>query len=470
MNLDASDPAKEILRNLNFLRAKKTVTIFLSAIFLAQSTQVLGQGIGGHFSSLLEIIDWKRNPEPIDAYHEITVSLNPASACVLLDSVQHCETTTFPLTSITKPVVKVMPTSGYRFSHWLDGADYILGWNTNKTVTLSASELPVASLDGTGGIKPQKRYSIAPVTVNICSESYVPENNELHPWVDCRGNLLSRSLQFSDMHDANDVIHTISILFYVDVNTEKFNRDHPDEFVAREIEIVNAYFEASGVYIEIESAGIILIDLPVDGSTNAAKYGKDMQFGNPPFENMLAELQQFEADLAHAFINYEYDGTSCGYAYIANPFGSRTTQAGVSACFEAAHGPSYKDLFTHELGHNLGLQHPRTRASNNIPHYSFGYGYAVGSDETIMGYGGGIQFFSNGGASPIFNAATGTDVITEEDTDSVRALNNARLDYARISDRYEGSAIATQLGRAGREPAEGISEERAGPQLFSRNR
>ena len=227
--------------------AKKAVTIFLASILLAPSALVLGQGIGGNFSNLLEIIHWKRNPEPKEAYHEITVSLNPASACVLVDSVRHCETMTFPLTSITKPVVKVMPTSGYRFSHWVDGADFILGWNTNKTVTLSASELPVASLDGTGGLKPQKRYSIEPVTVNICSESYVPENNELHPWVDCRGNLLSKSLQFSDMHDANGIIHTISILFYVDVNTENFNQDHPDEFVSREIEIVNAYFEASGV-------------------------------------------------------------------------------------------------------------------------------------------------------------------------------------------------------------------------------
>ena len=132
------------------LWAKKAVTIFLSPIFLAPSTLVLGQGIGGNFSNLLEIIHWRRNPEPIEAYHEITVSLNPASACVLGDSVRHCETMTFPLTSITKPTVKVMPTSGYRFSHWADGADYILGWNTNKTVTLSASELPVASLNGTG--------------------------------------------------------------------------------------------------------------------------------------------------------------------------------------------------------------------------------------------------------------------------------------------------------------------------------
>ena len=439
-----------------------SLAIFLLAS-LVQPIQVQSQGAGGIFSELLSNINWKRSPEPLEAYHEITIDLNFVSACVLVDSVKHCEALKVPLSSNSKPAVEVVPITGYRFSHWSEGDGFILGGNTNRTVVLSASDLSVAPLNAVGGLKPQNRYTIEPVTVNVCSEAYVPENNELHPWIDCRGNLLSSSFEFSDIYDVNKITHTISILFYVDVNSENFNPDQPEEFVDREVEIVNAYFEASRVYIEIESAGIILIDLPVDGSTSAAEYGKDMQFGRPPFENMLAELQQFEADLAHAFINYEYDSSSCGYAYIASPFGSRATQAGVTACFEAAHGSSYKDLFAHELGHNLGLQHPRTRPSNNLPHYSFGHGYATGGDETIMGYGGGIQFFSNGGVAPILNAATGTDVITDNDTDAVRALNNVRLDYARISDRYAESAVVAQKARPLRGPAHGVNEERLGP-------
>lgn len=414
----------------------------------------------GRFTALTDSILWLRDPEPLEPFHQVTLELDATKACVTLDEADMCGTTQLRVEKNTLSQVQIAPRNDFRFSHWLSGEDYLFGDDTHESVVLAATNPLLPNLPGNGGLKAQSIWQMRPAVVPVCDESYVPENNATHPWVDCRGDLLSSSFRFADMLDEQGIVHTISILFYLDVNAENFNPDSPEEFVDREIEIVNQLFADSDVLITVESAGIILIDLPVDGETNVIGIGQDMQFQRAPFENMLAELDAYGADLAHAFVKYEYDGTSCGYAYLSDPNGARVLHTAVSACFELAHGTRYKPLFAHELGHNLGLQHPTSRASNNIPHFSVGYGFVEGGLETIMGYGGGIPFFSNGGVSVSSDAYTG--VPGDENANAVYALNKVRLDFARISDQRNSNHVGVKRTRPSLK-VDGISDEMTGP-------
>ena len=454
--------ADVLLRNL-FLAAASLI-ILPQAI--AQN-QVADTSPQGRVADLLSGVQWVVDPEPLEPFHQVSLELDAAEACVIVDETTTCNTAQLRVAKDTRSVVQIAPRNDFRFSHWLSGEGYIFGDDTHESIRLEASNPLLPDLTGEGGLKAQSVWQMRPAVVPVCDESYVPENNTIHPWVDCRGDLLSSSFRFADMLDEQDIIHAISILFYLDVNAENFNPDNPQEFVDREIEIVNQIFADSDVLIRVESAGIILIDLPVDGETNSRGIGQDMQLQRAPFENMVAELEAYGADLAHAFINYEYDGTTCGYAYLANPYGARVLHAGVSACFELAHGTRYRHVFAHELGHNLGLQHPTSRASNNSPHFSVGYGFVEGELETIMGYGGGIPFFSNGGVSVSLESYTG--VPGDETANAVYALNKVRLDYARISDRrigtygYVGSTPVSAERVMPSIAIDGISDEIMGP-------
>ena len=421
--------------------------------------QVAGTSVEGRFAALLDSVLWLRDPEPLESFHQVNLELETVEACVKLNETNVCGTTQLRVTENTQQQIQIAPSNNFRFSHWLSGGRYLFGGDTHPSVLLKASNPLLPDLKDGGGLKAQGVWLMQPAVVPVCDESFFPETSRTHPWVDCRGDLLSSSFRFADMLDEQDIVHTISILFYLDVNTENLNPDNPREFVDREIKIVNQFFVDSDVLIKVEAAGIILIDLPVDGHTNAEGVGQDMQFQRAPFDNLTTELDFYGADLAHAFINYEYDGTACGYAYLSNPFGSRVLHAAVSACFEYLHGTRYRDVFAHELGHNFGLMHPTSRPSIHIPHFSVGYGFVDGDLETIMGYGGGIPFFSNGGVSVSSDAYTGTP--GNKSANAVYALNKVRLDYARISDR-RSNFTSIEIERRQLE-IDGIADEIIGP-------
>lgn len=423
-------------------------------------TQVADTSVQFRVTELLDTIRWVKDPAPLEPFHQVSLELDAAEACVTVDKINMCNTTQLRVAKDTQPLIQILPGNDFRFSHWMSGEDYLFGSDTHESVLLEASNPLLPNLTGTGGLKAQSIRLMRPEVVPVCDESYVPENNTIHPWVDCRGDLLSSSFQFADMLDEREIVHTISVLFYLDINAENVNPDNPEAFISRETEIVNQLFADSGVLIQVESAGIILIDLPVDGETNASGVGQDMQFQRAPFENMVAELDVYGADLAHAFIKYEYDGSSCGYAYLAVPYGPRNLHSATTACFELAHGSKYRALFAHELGHNLGLVHPTSRDSSSVPHSALGHGFADGELETIMGYGGGIPFFSNGGMSVSSDAYTG--VPGDENANAVYALNKVRLDYARISDR-RSSKRANPRDALPFVAFDGISDELTGP-------
>ncbi len=444
-----------VLRNLSLA----AVTLIIVQQAVAQN-QAADTSMLSRFTALIDSILWLRDVEPLEPFHQVTLQLDANEVCVTVDDADMCDTAQLRVEKNTRSQIQIAPRDDFRFSHWLSGEDYLFGDATSESVLLTATNPLLPHLPDSGGLKAQSIWEMRPAVVPPCDESYVPENNGKHPWVDCRGDLLSSSFRFTDMLDEQDIVHTISILFYLDVNAENFNPDSPQEFVDREIDIVNQLFADSDVLIKVESAGIILIDLPVDGETNVRGIGQDMQFQRAPFENMVAELDAHNADLAHAFVKYEYDGTSCGYAYLSDPNGARVLHAAVSACFELAHGTRYQQLFAHELGHNLGLQHPPSRPSNLIPHFSVGYGFVEGELETIMGYGGGIPFFSNGGVSVSSDAYVGAP--GDENANAVYALNKVRLDFARISDRRNSNPAGAKRIRPSLK-IEGISDEMTGP-------
>ena len=186
-----------VLRTLSF--AAVTLIIVQQAVAENQSVDTSIQDM---FTALLESILWLRDTEPLEPFHQVTLELDAIEACVTVDDTDMCGKTQLRVEKNTRSQVQIAPSDDFRFSHWLSGENYLFGDDTNESVLLTATNPLLPHLPESGGLKAQSVWEMRPAVVPLCDQSYVPENNATHPWVDCRGDLLSSSFRFTDMLDS----------------------------------------------------------------------------------------------------------------------------------------------------------------------------------------------------------------------------------------------------------------------------
>lgn len=193
----------------------------------------------------------------------------------------------------------------------------------------------------------------------------------------------------------------------------------------------NAYRD-SAVNIHLRAIHIQQINY-TDHSSNSDAL-RAMTHGSIPVFQPIAQLRNdAKADLVVLVRSFQYPiQVSCGVAWMLGAYenarnihkqshyGYSVVSVGQSAgyvCSELA--------FTHELGHNMGLNHDKANAPERGAFaYSYGYLFPDGSG-TVMAYGyPRIARFS----SPI--QLCGRELCGMEDTDNARSLNEIRQTIA----------------------------------------
>ena len=126
--------ADVLLRNL-FLAAASLI-ILPQAI--AQN-QVADTSPQGRVADLLSGVQWVVDPEPLEPFHQVSLELDAAEACVIVDETTTCNTAQLRVAKDTRSVAQIAPRNDFRFSNWLSGEGYIFGDDTHESVRLEAS-------------------------------------------------------------------------------------------------------------------------------------------------------------------------------------------------------------------------------------------------------------------------------------------------------------------------------------------
>lgn len=355
----------------------------------------------------------------------IEVAVDESQGCIKLDESLHCESFALDFAPGDALRITAVPSTGYTFSHWRKDHRYLFGENPDVTLILDARDID--------GILPEETFYLEPVFVPDCRTDVLMDVDDEYRWINCRGHLQRANYAFADVLDV-PVIHSISVLFYVDTNRPELLEMSAEQFVTEQLALQNDALERSGAMLRYEIAGVIPVDLPSTGETRSVQVVQEMRDAVAPFNNIRTERDAHDADLVHSLINYEYDGGTCGYAYtgVIN-WDSRFT-VGSTACF-ITEGDRYAYVLGHELGHSLGLAHDRPNRTNT-PTFTFGYGWSSPDDPerlgTVMSYAQEIFYY----ATPerrVQDALSGEEFpVGDIETDTVKAMNLVRLDYARL--------------------------------------
>ncbi|GAB3275052.1 zinc-dependent metalloprotease family protein [Parahaliea aestuarii] len=365
----------------------------------------------------------------------VEIGVDEERGCVEVDNVQHCADLALDFRPGDRHAVAARPQRDFQFSHWRRGDRHLFGGSSEPRVVMDSAAL--------GEDLPEGQFQLIPQFVPICNTDYSGHSRATHPYIDCYGDELNSFWSFADLSEV-DVVHVVSVLFYVDRSIQEIAAGllSPEELVRRQVTAVNRMLAQSGVHMKFGIAGVIPITLsPMGGVEPTDRVLNDMRDGSGAYRSLLSNKAVYEADLVHSFIHLSAEAEYCGQAYIGVVDALENYQIGVTAC--------HWDAITlaHELGHNLGLDHELTSASDNLATFPFGRAWTRRGANTIMlSSGVSLPYFS----SPdlfVTNPLTGSSVqIGSSEVDAVRALNKVRLDYARIRPqvRIAGAALANR--------------------------
>jgi len=204
-----------------------------------------------------------------------------------------------------------------------------------------------------------------------------------YPYITCDGVPTSGPTSYP--YDAdNTELALIRVMAVVDTALTLEMRKNLSvvEFVQKQFDYANAIFVQSGVHIQLQVAGIELIEVRegdllrqyryFTGSLSEFRGLDDVQDGN-------------EADFAFLFKARAEEPWACGVASLTNDRSDHSKRRGVSQChvgeeFNDTETTRYYErasiTFTHEMGHLFGMEH-NVESATMTPLFPFSYGYLL---------------------------------------------------------------------------------------------
>jgi len=230
------------------------------------------------------------------------------------------------------------------------------------------------------------------------------------------------------------------VVFY----TQSVLEWHVDEdgviaLVQESIVKANTAFTNSEIDLELRLVGVEFTDLVENGSD----FGVDLDRiakRDGVADAILDKRVEVGADLVCLFGMYSTESQS-GIAYILS---SEEGNAATGFSVVDARVATTSNVFTHEIGHNLGAAHDRENAEiDGLYSYSYGYRFEISTGaqlRTLMAYSPGvrIEHFSNPDVL-VDGKRTGVQAGAEGEADNARTLRSAS---AKVSGYFPSKPIA----------------------------
>jgi len=226
------------------------------------------------------------------------------------------------------------------------------------------------------------------------------------------------------------------------------------EFVQKQFDFANDIFANSGVYIVLQLAGIVEIEVREGDLLRQYNY---FTTSRGEFNGLDAVQDENEADFAFLFKARAEEPWACGVASLVNERDDHKYTRGVSQChvgeeFNTTETTRYYErasiTFTHEMGHLFGMEH-NVESAVFTPLFPFSYGYLLPEYEvdktdewngygTVMSYSDKPTYMLSDPEATFVIPELGIEVPVGryKNADAVRHLNRVRY-Y--MSQRFEDS-------------------------------
>ena len=274
-----------------------------------------------------------------------------------------------------------------------------------------------------------------------------------YPYITCDGIPTSGPTSYP-FDEGNTELALITVMAVVDTDlTLEMRRGLTvEEFVQKQFDFANDIFASSGVYIVLQVAGIVEIDVREGDLT---KQYQSFTMSRGEFNGLDAVQDENEADFAFLFKARAEVPWACGVASLVNERDDHRVRRGVSQChvgeeFNDTETTRYYErasiTFAHEMGHLFGMEH-NVESAVFTPLFPFSYGYLLPEyevDKTDEWNGYGTVMSYSDKPTHMMSDPDSTFVIPElgievpvgryKDADAVRHLNRVRY-Y--MSQRHE---------------------------------
>jgi len=203
------------------------------------------------------------------------------------------------------------------------------------------------------------------------------------PYITCDGIPTNGPTSYP-FDEGNTEIALITVMAVVDTDlTLEMRRGLTvEEFVQKQFDFANDIFASSGVYIVLQVAGIVEIDVR---EGDLIKQYQSFTMSRAEFHGLDAVQDENEADFAFLFKARAEVPWACGVASLVNERDDHRVRRGVSQChvgeeFNDTETTRYYErasiTFTHEMGHLFGMEH-NIESAKFTPLFPFSYGYLL---------------------------------------------------------------------------------------------